>query len=493
MKNIRAVLTERFSDAWKFIMRHRLPSAAASLALILAITAVTVFFAGGKNEPEQPVSSTAAEPEASSQVQPEEVYSETPSVSKAPSSSETVSRAPVKKPQNNVKEPAPPAVNKPSANGDYKYNTNTDIDNNVFLDALIYTGYNIKKHRSDGMMWKYALSASKPARGWLSKISYGGGNTGYETLNGNPDIKRFERGGLVCASYVTYVYFNYLPNVAGIDTSSLPRPERPTLADSWYKAAKQWISKGYSRQIGFTASKTAAGFINFKPKETIPIGSVIVFCDAKKMDSSGSHVAVYAGYKNGYNWIFHVGNKNGPEFCAVERMNFGHDPQWPLAVIATPHNIRMAACLEVSITDDAGAPVAGVPLVLKNRKSGGTVNLGATDGAGKLSREGLVYGDYTLSFTLPSGYTVTSGSRDISLTTVNNSLNRVEIVLTRKPPEPPVTSEPGSGADSSGSSSSGESSGSSDNSGSSSSSGSSEENSDISSSDISGDGKTVTE
>lgn len=332
------------------------------------------------------------------------------------------------------------SVSKPTSTGDYKYNSNNNIEDNVFLDALIYTGYNIEKHRADGRMWQYILAANKRGLGYLSKISYAGGSSGYETSGGKPDIKYFEKHGLVCASYVTYVYFNYLPNVAGIDTSSLPKPTRSTSANDWYLAAKQWLNKGYSRKIPFTASKTSAGFINFKPSESIPIGSIIVCCDARNKNDYGTHVSIYAGYKNNYNWIFHVGNKNGPEFCAIERLHFGPDPQWPLAVITPPSNIRMSAMLEVSVTDENGKPVSGASVSLKNIKSGANINLG-TSNSKALTEESLSYGDYTLSFTVPTGYTADSTEKSITLTTANNSKNTVNIKLAAIPAAPaPVES-----------------------------------------------------
>lgn len=34
----------------------------------------------------------------------------------------------------------------------HKQSNNLDIDHNVFMDALEYTGYNLKKHRADGNM-----------------------------------------------------------------------------------------------------------------------------------------------------------------------------------------------------------------------------------------------------------------------------------------------------------------------------------------------------
>lgn len=211
-----------------------------------------------------------------------------------------------------------------------------NLENNLFFDALVYTGYNIEKHRSDGLMWHYVLAAHKRGKGWLSDITYNGGSEGYETTaEGTPDIAFFEKHGLVCASYATYVYFNYLPNIGGVDTSELTKPELAYNANDWYLAAQDWVEKGYSEKIDFEAS-LRGGFIQFEEAEEIPIGSIIAFCDARNKSDYCSHVVIYAGYENGYHWVFHVGNENGPEFCSVERMHFGPDPQWPIAVITTP-------------------------------------------------------------------------------------------------------------------------------------------------------------
>ncbi len=344
-----------------------------------------------------------------------------------------------------------PAVSLSLAPGEYRYNTNLDIENNVFLDALIYTGYNIQKHRADGNMWKYILSSEKRGLGYLSNITFGGGCTGYETTpDGRPDIAAFERGGLVCASFATYVYFNYLPNVAGIDTSCLPRPERSYNAHSFYEALQKWEQLGYSHRIGFTA-ENRGGYIDFHPQSEIPIGSVLVFCDARKMNGMGSHIVIYAGTKNGYHWVFQVGNKNGPEFCAVERFLFGPDPQWPIAIFSTPSNIRMAAQLTVQAVDEAGAPVAGVALRLQNAKTGETFSLGATNAKGEAQKEGLAYGDYRLSWQPPAGYRCSAASRTLHLTTAHNSQNTARLTFVKpaasaapsKPkPSAPVSSQP---------------------------------------------------
>ena len=305
----------------------------AIVFLIIAISDNGKDKDNGKNESSSNVSANAS------------IESEVDS-SQEESSSQPSSSTPSSKPESSTGSKNPSgsygSTWKPPFGTDYKYNTKLDIEDNVFMDSLIYTGYNIKKHRSDGLMWVYVLAANKRGKGWLSKISYDydGSTTGYETnAQGLPDIAYFEKKDLVCASYATYVYFNFLPNVAGIDTSNLTKPNKPMLAQDWYVAAKDWVKKGYSKSIDFTAKP--GWRIDFKPKEEIPIGSIISFCDYKnkKVTDYSRHVVIYAGYKNGQHWVYQVGNDNGPEFCTVERMICGADPMFPISVISTPSTV----------------------------------------------------------------------------------------------------------------------------------------------------------
>ncbi len=263
----------------------------------------------------------------------EETASSKPSAEKTESREETASKDTPKKPK-------------------YKYNSNMTPDDNVFLDALEYTGYQLDVQRNSGMMWgaynNYILCSQKKGLGWLSNITYDdyGRASGYEVdEKGNPKISYFEETGLVCASYVTYVYFNYLPNVAGVDTSMLARPEKSVLANDWYIAGKKWIEAGYSRYIDFSASDGGSidNDIKLTLDEEIPIGSLIVLCDWYDRSDWCSHICIYAGKKNGYHWVTHVGNENGPEFCAIERMNRKPHPQWPIAIITPPSNINFSS------------------------------------------------------------------------------------------------------------------------------------------------------
>ena len=126
--------------------------------------------------------------------------------------------------------------------------------------------------------------------------------------------------------------------------SSLAKPSDPRLANSWYLAARKWVENGQAEYIDFSAGDRGIK-ADIKFTGDIPIGSIICFQDYYKRNGYCSHVAVYAGYANGYHWVFHVGNDNGPEFCAIERMNRDPDPQWLLAIISTPKSIREATGL----------------------------------------------------------------------------------------------------------------------------------------------------
>lgn len=161
---------------------------------------------------------------------------------------------------------------------------------NVYLDALAYTGYNVQAQKDDGTIFiKTGSSVSASIR---SGIGYGTGPSGLETNSGGvPDIARFRSHGLCCASYVSYVYYNYMPNVAHINTATVPCPSNPRSATAYNTAANGWVESGKARRISFTQSSDGS---NFNPSEEIPIGSLIVF----KHIPTGSiaHVAIYAGY-----------------------------------------------------------------------------------------------------------------------------------------------------------------------------------------------------
>lgn len=432
-----------------FIVEHKIISA-VTVAAVAGVTAAVLIVTSVLSAPVQLLLSSASaggfesKVEISSEPQ-QEVSQPEPVVSSQETTPQSTPAVESSKP-----EPPTPAPVVPSGS-QYNYNSNMSPDSNVFLDALEYTGYNLAANRSSGLMWasgnNYVLCSRKRGLGWLSNITYGGGCSGYETTDaGIPNIHRFEQGGLVCASYVTYVYFNYLPNIAGIDTSSLMRPERSYDANSWYNAAKQWVNAGYSRYIEFNAND--GGSINrdidFDPFEEIPIGSIMCTQDWYNRNGHCTHISIYAGTVNGYHWVTHVGNENGPEFCAMERMNRKPHPQWPLAIITTPSNIRFSAAVEVSVKDQNGNPISGAAISIKHTSSGTVTDLGTTDSNGKVKKENLSYGEYQITQTVPNGYTCDNSTVTVNFTTANNSLNSATFTNKKievKTQEPPATSE----------------------------------------------------
>ena len=394
-----------------------------SVVIVLAITIALLVSGCGSSEPSasQPTESVATES-----------VSTLPTESEAtePIPEETIPEEPILYPEEMVQYQLPDIETEYLQTDIY-----TTVDNNIFYDSLVYTGYNIEKHIADGMMWTYILSAEKRGMGYLSDISYGAGSTGYETnADGKPDIDWFERGDLVCASYVTYVYFNYLPNVAGIDTSALTRPSYSLDANCWYTAVKDWVAKGYSEYIAFdydVLGPIGNGFIEFEASREIPIGSIVILCNPKTSMTTGSHVTVYAGHVNGYDWLYHVGTQNGPEFTAIQRMNFGPNARWPIAVITPPNIVNFTPTLEIELVDKTGKPIAGSEFMLKHPTSGKEISLGVTDENGKIVSEGLSYGDFELVQIVPEGYSCEVTTNPIKISGVNNSYNKVLVVNTK--------------------------------------------------------------
>lgn len=305
-----------FKKTANFITENKLLITLIALVLVAAIVALSIALAGKPSKPAN-------------------VPTPSVPVSSDKGSSDTSSNT-----------PSEPEVVELTMEELYKqYNEKMDMDKNPFMDSLEYTGYNLAKHRADGEMWNYVLASTKKGRGWLSKISYDydGGTTGYEVNEeGKPDIEFFEKNDMVCATYISYVYFNYMGNFMGIDVSGIEKPEKPELANSWYHTAKRWVEAGYSKQITYDA-KIVSERIVFNEHEEIPIGSLIFFKSRYEDIRPGesTHVAIYAGYKNGNHWVYHVGNDNGPEFCSIQRMCCNSAPgardgQFMMGVFTTP-------------------------------------------------------------------------------------------------------------------------------------------------------------
>lgn len=284
---------------------------------------------------------------------------------------------------------------------------------NIYLDALTYTGYKTDAQKADGSIFKtYSGNAPASVR---SGIGYGTGLSGLETVAADnktgkaPDIARFKANGLCCASYVSYVYYNYLPNIAGMDISKIPCPQNPRSPVSYNTAVDGWVANGGARRIAFTQSANS-----FTPSEEIPIGSIIIF--KHKTTGAVAHIAIYAGAYNGKHFVTHVGNERGPEISTVEGMSKGSYPEVVTQVVV-PKIGEPVGTISVHKTDENGKPLAGAKFkatMAEHPEYSFLINPTDENGNAKMNM-GLPYGKYILTeIEFPVGYTY-SGQKEYTV------------------------------------------------------------------------------
>lgn len=309
-----------------------------------------------------------------------------------------------------------------------------DMLDNVYLDALAYTGYSVNTQKDNGTIFK-TFGSSAPAA-VRSNIGYGTSASGLETVADSstvtgyaPNISYFDSVGLCCASYVTYVYYNYMPNVAGIDTSICSAPSNTKAAQSYNDAAVAWVNAGKAREIAFTQNANGS---NFVPTEDIPIGSLVVF----QQISGGriSHVAVYAGQYNGNYFVTHVGNDRGPEISTIVGMSKGDSPQ-VVTRIVTPQFIEQNGKIEIYKKDTEGNNLSGAYFVATSSSDSSLqFEIGPTDSSGYACVEGVPFDTYSVKETVfPTNYqsygvsewTVTINSQTPNGTVTINAVNEL--------------------------------------------------------------------
>lgn len=284
---------------------------------------------------------------------------------------------------------------------------------NIYLDALTYTGYKTDVQKADGSIFKtYSGNAPVSVR---SGIGYGTGPSGLETVAASnktgkaPDIARFKANGLCCASYVSYVYYNYLPNIARMDVSKIPQPANPRSPISYNSAVENWVRSGGARRIAFTQ-----GTNSFTPSEEIPIGSLIIF--KHKTTGEIAHLALYAGYYAGKHFVTHVGNERGPEISTVEGMSKGSYPEVVTQVVV-PKIDEPVGTISVHKTDENGKPLAGAKFkvtMADHPEYSFLINPTDENGNAKMNM-GLPYGKYILTeIEFPEGYTY-SGQKEYTV------------------------------------------------------------------------------
>ena len=333
---------------------------------------------------------------------------------------------------------------------------------NSILRALEYTGYDVQWLKDNNKLYnaQYIASSLKNNRpsvlsdiGYYNSCACPNGDetvTDSSTVTGKaPNIRYFERNGMVCASFVTYYLCNYLPNIEGVDTSALYEKAKELGADPgdedvyylttvtlWKKVLDSLASQSGSGVTKYTNEKTA--YQNLVP------GDVIVFANDGKL----VHIGIYAGeydlYSNGSSWgiyhfLIHVGNSRGPEINTVEYMeSSGSKASEPIAWYHLDFKTEVNGELEIIKTNSSGN-VSGFQFRVQGNGIDQTVT---SDSTGKIKVENLQEGTYTVTEMLPadSAYyctspnpqTVTVEAGKTSTVTFNNEKKQWCVTVSKK-------------------------------------------------------------
>lgn len=309
--------------------------------------------------------------------------------------------------------------------------------NNHMLDALEYIGYKVQAQRDDGTLYK---KIGGDATAYLSKVTYGQDSTAGNGLevnsSGKPDIAYFEKYGMQCGSWAAYYWFNYLPHVAGVDTSYLNPPTWPMNPGSWWERAQDWIKAGYAEEISFTVDWNTGKVV---PAKEIPIGSIVLFANRDTGSLwTGGHVSMYAGEYNGTQFLTHVGTSRGPEFHSINAFHLNQADKGGIKqvvgkIIAIKEIESPYGSIEIYKKDQNGKVLSGAEFTIKNKGTGKTVGKGVTNANGYYRLLKLPYGTYTVTETkFPTGYT-SSGTTTWTVTISDSNKGKVVINAVNAP------------------------------------------------------------
>ncbi len=340
--------------------------------------------------------------------------------------------------------------------------------NNFVLDALQYLGYNVKQLIEDGHLYQEGyygsqlldpLNAKKRAYGLniLSQLGYDADCDGLDTTtNANGKNvpykdKWIEYGGLNCASFVTYVYLNYLPNVAGMANNKTCKMLSAKLKSSHkstglsYQSDRLWqytlneLSKDSSNKV-VKYSATYSSDMNSKKNgvnelKKLDLGSKLrpgdIICmgqyyNGKITTSSWKHIAIYLGTYNGHDFVAHctggadpyrrnekifydgewINKGRGPEISTLEDIYNRADSDkfsYPLEYYSLDWPKEFGT-IEIQKTNLAGQSLAGAQFKVTN-SAGIVMDIITTNADGFAQTPLIPFGTYTVTETnFPAGY-----------------------------------------------------------------------------------------
>ena len=290
---------------------------------------------------------------------------------------------------------------------------------NLPLEGLAYTGYNIQWLKDSGGIYQTGYYGGAVPSHVLSGIGYSGNLFGTCTVADAstptglaPDINKFKNYGLDCTSFASYYYFNFLRNIKGKNIDELWGYFRydannnlsPTgiytarTVPNWYYGAEMAVAAGLGKKVGTTINDLA---------NAVP-GDLIIF---KSVTSDTLvHVGVYIGYYNGTYFMAHVGNSRGPEIQSVGELRYdtGSKASQPYAIyhFDSAYIPEEKGFIAVNKTDTNGNKLAGATFLAVNQATGDEYVIGPTDEENgyAISKE-IDFGTYTVTETVfPTGY-----------------------------------------------------------------------------------------
>ena len=331
----------------------------------------------------------------------------------------------------------------------------TDIPQNMWdnsaLRSLEYLGYNLDQQKADGtlyVLWgndsiKYmpspypfyptdtGIGINGDNLQWVGKGNYGGGykytsKTGYA-----PWVEGFQKEGLVCAGYIAYYVFGYLPHIEGVNISRFEDNYKNIYDYNvqsvvyWYKTLElasnanntdySKVQKLYGAPFDdLDAAPTEAQMTTFRPGDIILTGGIWEEGTPKAGEKRYSHAAIYAGYYNGRHWMIEASDAcpTGPHIYPFD--HFMDPTQWKSTshVVGVyrlnfvPKEIYQEGSIQVYKTDPNGKALAGAQFLVTNTETGDYYTLGPTDANGYAKTQDMLpFGTYTVKETVfPTGY-----------------------------------------------------------------------------------------
>ena len=368
----------------------------------------------------------------------------------------------------------------------------SNLYNNHLLDAMEYLGVNIEWLKENNLLYTWA--STSPA--FLKAGGTGGKVPGYDNLRypsnvswyirynaggpyhpeyningvslgdettaeGLPDIEYFQAHGWPCNAFPNYYYFNYLPNVAGVDTSWMlddkyfyefkdrvwwSYPETYCWVNGWREALDRMAVDGLVTRYssyemsglnpnGKDYSWNPADIVQPNVKgetviatgksvyEYLAPGDIVIF---RKGNGDGtvklnSHIGIYAGSADGQHYIADLSAGGHPEpeapfYSSQGRVGFVTTAYYNLGLefkgdevdtwyhFENSPTIKDGGKIEIIKKDPNGTLLEGA--VFTATDSNGEKYTSRYEGNGKYIIENLPNGEYVIEETkFPEGYT----------------------------------------------------------------------------------------